>query len=180
MNDPALVKEVQLKLYALNYDPGRVDGVMAQGTRNAIREWQKVAGLPETGTLDAEHLQRLRDSRPSSTWAAIAYTARGANGWAFGKPSRAEAEQSAIDNCLRQAGRGAECKLITGSGSACVTLATYRTQRGGTVYFGAHAALRPTLADAISQSLRACNDAENSRGNCAAKVSICADGSHRK
>ena len=134
---------------------------------------------PKTGNLTEEQLERLRNARPPSTWAAVAYTARGANGTSFNAPSRAAAEQEAIDKCLRLAGRRAECKPITGSGATCITMASYTNRRGTTTYFGSHVALRRTLAESISEALRLCNDAQNSGGKCAAKVTVCADGSHR-
>ena len=177
---PGNIREIQLKLYDLNYDPGRIDGVMNPATRNAIREWQQTAGLTATGTMTDDHLKRLRDSKPSPTWAAVAYTARGANGWVFGRASRAQAEQEAIDLCIKRAGQKAECKPITASGSACITMANYTTKRGGTTYFGSHVALRPNQTASISEALRLCGEAQNSGNNCAARVTICADGSHKK
>ena len=176
----SVIREIQLKLYDLNYDPSRVDGVMVAATRTAIREWQEIAGLPATGNMTDEHMQRLRNSKPSATWAAVAYTARGAHGAVFGKPSRAAAEQEAIDQCIKRGGRGAQCKPITAAGSACITMASYTTRRGNTTYFGSHVSLQPTQTASISRALSQCNEAANSGANCAAKVTICADGSHRK
>ena len=171
---------MQLKLYALNFDPGRVDGTNSPATRTAIREWQEIAGFPVTGAVTEEQYKRLRDAKPSSTWAAVAYTANGANGWVFNRASRAAAEQEAIDLCIKRAGRSATCKPITASGSACITMASYTTKRGGTTYFGSHVAVRPAQTVSISEALRLCNEAKNSGNNCAAKVTICADGNHRK
>lgn len=175
-----LIREVQLKLYALNYDPDRVDGVMTAATRTAIREWQKNINVPVTGNFTEETLKRLRDARANPTWAAVAYTARGASGWVFNRPSRAEAEQQAVDLCVKQAGRGSTCKPITASGSACITMASFTTKRGTTTYFGSHVSLQPNQTASISEALRLCGEAENNGGNCSARVTICADGSHKK
>ena len=180
LTSPAVVREVQLKLYELNYDPGRIDGVLSAATIKAIREWQEIAKLPATGNLTEEQLARLRATTINTTWAAVAYTARGQSGSVYNKPTRAEAEQEAIDLCLRRAGRSAACTPLTASGSACITMASFQTRRGATTYFGAHVALRPTQTASISEALNRCNEAQNSGNNCAARVTICADGSHRK
>lgn len=174
------VRDIQIKLYALNYDPGRVDGTMIPATRTAIREWQEVAGFPITGVVTEDQFKRLRDAKPSSTWAAVAYTANGANGWVFNRASRATAEQEAVDLCIKRAGQSATCKPITASGAACITMASYTTKRGGTTYFGTHVAVRANQTASISEALRLCGEAQNSGNNCSARVTICADGSHKK
>jgi hypothetical protein len=173
LRNRTIVREVQLKLYGLNYDPGRVDGVMTAATTTAIREWQEIVKLPITGVLTGEQKERLRNARTPSTC-----TARGQNGVAFNLPSRAEAEQQAVDRCLKAAGRRAQCKPFTGSGSSCITMATFTNKRGSTTYFGAHVALRQTQAEATAEAMRQCNGAQNSGGKCSAKVSVCADGGH--
>jgi peptidoglycan hydrolase-like protein with peptidoglycan-binding domain len=53
-------KELQEMLTALGYNPGRIDGKPGPKTREALKLFQKEAGLPATGVLDAETTQRLR------------------------------------------------------------------------------------------------------------------------
>lgn len=53
-------KELQEVLTALGYKPGRIDGKPGPKTRDALKQFQKDAGLPATGVLDAETTQRLR------------------------------------------------------------------------------------------------------------------------
>ena len=53
-------KELQEVLTALGYKPGRIDGKPGPKTREALKQFQKDAGLPATGVLDAETTHRLR------------------------------------------------------------------------------------------------------------------------
>jgi peptidoglycan hydrolase-like protein with peptidoglycan-binding domain len=54
------VKELQETLTALGYAPGPIDGKPGPRTREALKQFQKSAGLPATGALDAETTERLR------------------------------------------------------------------------------------------------------------------------
>jgi len=61
---PMSGKELQEALAALGYNPGRIDGKPGPKTREALKRFQKDAGLPATGVLDAETTQRLRAAPP--------------------------------------------------------------------------------------------------------------------
>jgi peptidoglycan hydrolase-like protein with peptidoglycan-binding domain len=50
---------VQEALYFLKFDPGPIDGLAGTKTTAAIKAWQKTAGLPVTGALDAAGQQML-------------------------------------------------------------------------------------------------------------------------
>jgi peptidoglycan hydrolase-like protein with peptidoglycan-binding domain len=50
---------VQSALADLGYYRGRVDGVIGNGTRNAIRAFQRDNGLRATGRLDERLLDEL-------------------------------------------------------------------------------------------------------------------------
>lgn len=54
------VKNMQLVLDALGYNPGRTDGYFDHQTENALKAFQKAKGLPQTGQFDDKtevHLQ---------------------------------------------------------------------------------------------------------------------------
>lgn len=53
------VKKAQEALKDKGHDPGSMDGVMGQQTRQAIRAFQKANGLKGNGTLDAETAAKL-------------------------------------------------------------------------------------------------------------------------
>ena len=50
-SDPA-VEETQRRLAERGFDPGRIDGAMGWRTRGALRQFQRSAGLPDTGRID--------------------------------------------------------------------------------------------------------------------------------
>jgi len=58
-SDP-IVKETQSLLNKLNYQAGVADGIAGPKTTAAIKEFQKDAGLPETGKASADLLLELR------------------------------------------------------------------------------------------------------------------------
>ena len=155
-------------------------GVFDTTTREAIGAWQKNAGMPVTGAVSPEQWTRLRNARLSTTWGAIAYTVRGAFGQTFNRASREEAEQEPLRECRRRAGRNADCRLLAGMDASCVAMSSYRTENRSRVYFGSSVVLRPLLADAISESLRQCNDQANSDRGCSARTTFCANGGRRR
>jgi hyperosmotically inducible protein len=60
-----MVRQAQEALKAKGFDPGAIDGVMGEQTREAIREFQKAEKLPVTGQLDPATLKGLGlDSQP--------------------------------------------------------------------------------------------------------------------
>jgi hypothetical protein len=60
----SLVAEVQGELTRLGIYDGRLDGLMGPKTRNAIRTFQKTAGIPQTGEASPELLKRLKAATP--------------------------------------------------------------------------------------------------------------------
>lgn len=54
-------RQVQRDLTMLGHDTRGVDGVLGAGSRRALADWQRAAGLPATGFLTADQLSRLRD-----------------------------------------------------------------------------------------------------------------------
>ncbi len=62
-NAPMSVREAQQRLTELGYKPGVADGKAGPRTREALKLFQKDNGMPPTGQLDAETMQRLRSAR---------------------------------------------------------------------------------------------------------------------
>ena len=56
-----LVRQTQQLLDRLGYSPGPIDGQMGEMTRHAVRNYQRDAGLAETGEATPELLRRLQD-----------------------------------------------------------------------------------------------------------------------
>jgi DNA-binding response OmpR family regulator len=54
------VKEVQARLQAFGFNPGPVDGAVGPMTVRAVMNYQQERGQPQTGTVDSELLDQLR------------------------------------------------------------------------------------------------------------------------
>ena len=105
LTDATVIREVQERLYNLNYEIGILNGQMTQETRNAIRQWQTNVNHEPTGELTEEELSQLRNARLPSTWGALAYAARGASAVVWNRPSRQEAVSAALADCHARAPR---------------------------------------------------------------------------
>jgi peptidoglycan hydrolase-like protein with peptidoglycan-binding domain len=56
---PEQVRRVQERLVEFGHDPGTVDGVMGEKTRQALRSFQQARGLEPTGEPDGRTLAEL-------------------------------------------------------------------------------------------------------------------------
>ncbi|MGH8058989.1 MAG: peptidoglycan-binding protein [Candidatus Entotheonellia bacterium] len=57
--DTEQVRKAQEKLKAAGFDPGPTDGNLGPQTKEALRDYQKARGLPQTGMLDNATQQAL-------------------------------------------------------------------------------------------------------------------------
>lgn len=60
----AQVEEVQVRLNAMGFDAGEPDGLPGSRTRSALNAFQRKAGVPADGYVDAQALDRLRAAAP--------------------------------------------------------------------------------------------------------------------
>ncbi len=54
-----LIQQAQVILSRLGYDPGPADGLIGPRTRDAVLDFQRKAGMPATGTIDASLIAAL-------------------------------------------------------------------------------------------------------------------------
>jgi peptidoglycan hydrolase-like protein with peptidoglycan-binding domain len=177
VNDPASIREVQTKLYNLNYKISRITGDIDKDTVQAIRDWQRNVGVTPTGTITTDQLARLRAARIPSTWGAIAYATRGASGAVWGRSSREEAERDALRECRKRG--GSKCSALTAAEKACGALGFYSARVGSTQHWGAYGVVRPTLAQATDSALQECRANARRPEACGVRMTFCADGSHK-
>jgi hypothetical protein len=59
IQDPALVLTLEERLSAQGYDPGPIDGVADERTRQALRAYQRSQGLEPTAVLDHDTAEAL-------------------------------------------------------------------------------------------------------------------------
>jgi peptidoglycan hydrolase-like protein with peptidoglycan-binding domain len=177
LNDATIVREVQERLYNLNYDISVFNGQMNEETRAAIRNWQRIVKHDVTGDMSREELDLLRSARIPTTWGAVAYAAKGAGSVVWSRPSRREAATAALNDCHQRAGRD-PCKVLTAAEKECGALGFYTGNVRRTTYWGAYPAIRPTLGQAIDQALTYCRENAKRPEACGIRLSFCADGSH--
>ena len=67
------VRDIQSRLVQLGYDPGPVDGALGPAAARAIREFQRDAGIAQSGTIDESTLKALDAREPTlPTGASVA------------------------------------------------------------------------------------------------------------
>lgn len=179
VTDPNVIREVQERLYNLNYDIQVVNGQMTQETRKALRDWQGNNQREATGDLSEDDLDVLRNTRVPTVWGALAYAAKGASSVVWSRPSRREAASAALNDCHERAGRD-PCKVITAAEGECGALGFYMATVRRTTYWAAIGLVRPTLGQATDQALEACRQNSKQPSACGIRLTFCADGSHRR
>jgi len=175
LTDASVVREVQERLYNLNYDVGAINGRLTEETRNAIRQWQSNMQRPQRGDMDLEDLTLLRNIRLPTIWGAIAFGERGASAVVWNRGSRQDAVAAARNDC-RGRNKGVECKALSAAENACGALGFYMA--GGS--WGAYAIIRPTLGQATAVALDQCRGQARRPDACGVRITFCADGSHQQ
>jgi His-Xaa-Ser repeat protein HxsA len=54
-----MIMRVQVALYSRGYDPGAVDGVLSEPTKEALKKFQASRGIAATGRMTTETLNAL-------------------------------------------------------------------------------------------------------------------------
>ena len=164
------VREVQSFLYNLNYDV-KIDGKYGPQTARAIRNFEGNNGMPSTGRVTSNLVERLRGGRNfPDTWGAIAYTAEGMamSGWNY--RSRAEVE-NAVRRRLRRRTRS-RIVIVRGHGEQCMSIAFYKTRR----FYGHLSMAGMTIDKVEAELLKNCRQRYGVR--CQIRQTICANGRH--
>lgn len=172
------IREVQAKLYNLNYTVGAQNGALTNETRDAIRQWQSNIKKPVTGDMTQAELDLLRSAVTPTTWGAIAYNARGGSSSVWLRASRQDAETATLTGCRKL--NGGNCSSVTAVAQGCIAIGFAAGTTGGTQYTGAYASVRPTQAQAIDNALTECRRLSKVSNNCGIRTTICADGGHKK
>jgi hypothetical protein len=175
LTDASIIREVQERLYNLNYDVGAINGRVTPETRGAIREWQSNIGRTATGDMTMAELILLRQARLPTTWGALAFGERGASAVVWKRESRNDAVNVALSDC-RSRNRGKACKVVSAPGTACGALGFYMAGGG----WGAYAVVAPTLGKATGDALNQCRQQGRRPDACGVRITFCADGSHQQ
>ncbi len=161
ITDPARLQEISERLYELNFDPETPTGKPA--TKVAIREFQSVNELPQTGEATEGLLRRLRETKYVGPWGSIVYGEdSGKWGLSWGHMSRKEAVADARAKC--------------GSSKCPIELSFYGKTCGAFAASGRQWSLmaRDNIDKAKLASLDACGKSGKA---CNIIGAVCADGS---
>lgn len=178
LTNPATIREVQAKLYNLNYTVGAQNGVLTNETRTAIRQWQANLKKPETGDMTEAEVSLLRSASVPTTWGAVAYNARGGSSSVWLRASRQDVENTTMAGCRKL--NGGNCSTVTAVNQGCIAVGFASGTVGSTQHTGAYASVRPTQAQAIEHALSECRRLSKVPNNCGVRTTLCADGSHKK
>lgn len=69
-DSPALILSIESFLAARGFSPGKVDGVVTGQTRESIRVYQSIAGLPVSGFVDqalVDHVKQVNENAPGAS-----------------------------------------------------------------------------------------------------------------
>jgi peptidoglycan hydrolase-like protein with peptidoglycan-binding domain len=71
------IQEVQTRLRSFGFNPGPIDGAVGTKTAEAVIKYQQARGQPQTGTVNRELLEQLRqDAAPQLAQGAANANAR--------------------------------------------------------------------------------------------------------
>ncbi len=177
LTSESIIREVQDRLYNLNYTITTRNGRMNQQTRDAIRQWQTNVKQPVSGDMNIAQLALLRRARLPTTWGSIAYFSKGASSTVWNRPTREIAEREALAACRKNA--GAPCQVLSVANKICGALGFYNAVVSGKQHWGAYASVRPTLGQATDHALSECRRQAKQPNACGIRATVCADGSHR-
>ena len=121
-----ILREVQERLYKLNYPITRFDGSVDDATDRVIKAWQVKHEFAPSGVLSVDQLKVLRSIVPADSWGAVAHPVVGVATAVHSKKSRQEAESEALAAC--KASNGVACKVQAAPADECIAVATFRAK----------------------------------------------------
>lgn len=178
LTSESTIREVQDRLYNLNYQIATRNGRMNTQTRDAIRQWQTNIKQPVTGDVSVAQLAILRRAKLPTVWGALAYYSKGASSTVWNRPTREIAEREALAACRKNA--GAPCQVLSVANKICGALGFYNAVVSGKQHWGAYASVRPTLGQATEHALSECRGKARQPNGCGIRTTVCADGSHKR
>jgi Domain of unknown function (DUF4189)/Putative peptidoglycan binding domain len=171
-----VVREVQQKLYDLNYGISKIDGVMSDETTVAIRRLQAALIHSPTGKLTGAQLATLRRAKVATVWGALAWH-RHQTAVAFQLPDRATAERDAKAQCKKKTGK--ECNVAAVVTSGCATLAGSEGRIENIIHWATVVGHGANLEKARESALLECRGSSKTPNLCRVRQDVCADGSHK-
>jgi hypothetical protein len=168
-----VVLALQRRLYDLGMRVPHVNGQMTPETMQVLIDFQKWAGLPPTGQLTKNTLQKITVTTPPTAWVAFAFDGNG-NFAADTGATRLGAETGATEKLQRVSRSPYKLSSVPES---CIAIATtrYVDRRRRTTFTQAFTNAGPSPAAASENVLGYC-EREKGGGNCEVQKAVCADG----
>jgi hypothetical protein len=173
-----VLRMVQVKLYNLNYEVAVRDGRMNAETRDAVSAWRRVTKSSVTGDLTPQEIAVLNEVVPPKTWGAIGYNSKGGASTHWNIDERQKGEALALAGCKKL--NGGACNVVTAANAGCGAVSHAAGVVASTRYNSAFAIVRATLGQATDVALTECRAKAKVPNACAIRVTMCADGSHKK
>src|SRR5262245_42341542 len=173
---PEVVREVQTRLYYLNYSISKFDGVMSDETVVAIRMLQTDMVQSATGKLTRAQLTALRRAKVATVWGALAWIGQQGS-VAFQLPDRAAAERDARAQCKKKTGKESKVVAVSPSGGAALAAAEGRSVN--MIYWATVVGRGTNLEKARESALLECRGSSKTPNLCRVRQDVCADGSHK-
>lgn len=154
------IRDLQQRLYDLNFEPGTPDGVAGRKTRDAVKAFQASLDIEQTGQVTRGMLNLLQETEVPEDWGAMGFRISGKRIFdSNGLSSRRDAEQE-INRLCRN------CSATTVfSGKECASIALSSRGWGW--------AVRKSRDEVKTAALNACSVYG---GGCQIQKTICADG----
>jgi len=175
--DEATVREVQERLYNLNYAITSISGRITPEVTDAVRILQGRLGEAMTGELTEAQVAKLRRIEPPKKWGAIAALKSGRFEVVWQLPTRREAEATLLVAC--NAGGSPQCRMLTIADRQCAAAAVAReTGADGKPALRVTISRQIGLGPAQAAALGVCNRGAGAPNRCRIASRVCADGSH--
>jgi peptidoglycan hydrolase-like protein with peptidoglycan-binding domain len=176
---PELVKEIQSRLFELNYTVWP-DGNWDDRTKAAIRSWHQIANRPVSNVMSDDDMAYLRKATPYKVWGGVIYDSKGHYRLFTNEASRKELVDKEISYCrerfeARQCGLDLILQTTMGAPNCTgVSHADWTDAAGG--HSTSSTTGRPTIKAASEDAINACAKIAP-RESCKLLAAVCADGS---
>jgi hypothetical protein len=178
---PELVKEIQTRLFDLNYVVWP-DGNWDDRTQAAIKSWHRITNRPGSNVMSDDDVAYLRTAKPFKTWGGVVYDSKGHYRLFTNEATRKELVDKEISYC-QQGFDPKQCRLdlllnTTMADSACTAIshAEWKDNDGKTTHFNGSTVRRDNIKLASDDAVNECAKT-NPKDSCKLVAAVCADGS---
>jgi hypothetical protein len=170
---PDVVLALQRRLYDLGIRVPHINGQMTPETMQALVQFQIRAGLPPTGQLTKNTVEKITTTDPPTAWVAVAFDGNG--NFAADKGATRRGTESAAIEKLQRISRSPY--KLSSLADGCIAFATtrYVDRRRRTTFTQAFTNGGASPA-AASENVIAYCEREKGGGTCEVRKALCADG----